>query len=99
MREMWNIDRRKAQQEHESAVKIQKVFRGFMTRKLLQRYIEEYEEKLMLVRSHLRRKATFHSNSQEDSFYASELKHSYFLSNKKAKSRNRIDEEEEGDSL
>jgi len=41
--EILNADKRKIQKQEESAIKIQKVFRGFMTRKLLQKYIEEYE--------------------------------------------------------
>ena len=39
--------RREYQQKIEAATKIQKVFRGYMTRKILMKYIQNEEDKIL----------------------------------------------------
>ena len=45
--------------QHQAATKIQKVFRGYLTRRLLLKYVQQYEEKLIEEQHRLRRKATY----------------------------------------
>lgn len=62
-----------------------------MTRKVLQKYIEEEESKLKAEICEIKRKETFLSSNQEDSFYDCSMKNqSYFLSDKKKSKKKSI---------
>jgi hypothetical protein len=85
MKEIWRVDKKKRGIEHEAATKIQKVFRGYLTRKLLMKYVLQYEEKLLAEKRLLERKVSFKTrNEREDSNYSSSLRNSYFPSNRKS---------------
>jgi hypothetical protein len=74
IKEIWRQDKRKDNLQQKAATKIQKVFRGYLTRKLLMKYVEEYEEKLLRERHLLerqmrgRRQREDYGSSRKDSF-------------------------------
>jgi len=53
------VGKKRKNLEYQAATKIQKVFRGYLTRKLLLKYAQQYEERLIEEKNKLRRKATY----------------------------------------